>query len=110
MDERRRATVVAFADCFYKTYYSHLRSIAEDLGSYRQSLLVFHACEMITTSVWKHALWCDCEDVLSCSSTRATIRTASGLLRLVRENGVDWVEAEGVCDWTRYVRGSSEEL
>ena len=29
------------------------------LDYYRQSLLVFHTCEMIMTSVWEYHLWCD---------------------------------------------------
>lgn len=102
---------MAFADDFYKTYYSHLYSIVvDDLDCYRQSLLVFHACEMITTSVWKHTLWCDCGDVLSCLHTRAMIHMASGLLRSVKEQKVDLVEAERVCGWTRYLWESLEEL
>lgn len=110
LDEQRRATVVAFADDLYRTYYSHLCSITNDLDSYRHSLLVFHACEMITSSVWKHALWCDCEDIPSCPHTRATVHIASGLLRSVKGCRVDWLEAERVTDWTRYLQGGLEEL
>ena len=109
-DGQRRAAVETFADGLYKTYYSHLGSITDDEDCYRLPLLVFHACEMITISVWKHTLWCDCESVLSCSHTRAMIRVAAGLLRSVKERQVDWAEAEQVSGWTRYLRGSLEEL
>jgi len=38
------------------------------------------------------------------------IRVAAGLLRSVKEREVDWVEAERVSGWTRYLRGSLEEF
>ncbi|KAF9647875.1 hypothetical protein BDM02DRAFT_3129457 [Thelephora ganbajun] len=110
LDGQQKAAVVVFADGFYQKYYSHLRSITDDLDSYRHSLLVFHVCEMVTTSVWKHSLWCGCEDIPSCSHTRATIHMASGLLRSVKEHKVDWAEAERASDWTRYLCGGLEEL
>ena len=104
-DGQRRAAVATLADGLYRTYNSHLGSITDDDDCYRLSLLVFHACEMITASVWKHAFWCDCEGVLSCSHTRAMIRVAAGLLRSVKgRRRVDWAEAERVSGWTRYYR------
>ena len=38
------------------------------------------------------------------------IHMASGLLRSVKEQKVDLVEAERVCGWTRYLWESLEEL
>lgn len=108
-DGQRRAAVATFADGLYKTYYSHLCSITNEMDRYRQALLVFHACEMITASVWKHGLWCGCEGTLSCSHTRTSIHVAAGLLRSVKGQQVDWFGAERVSGWTRYLRGNLEE-
>jgi len=78
LDEQRRARVVAFADGFYKTHYSHLCLITNRLDSNQRSLAVFHARKATMASVRKRSFWCDCGDIPLCSRTRAMIRTASG--------------------------------